>query len=105
MYLMHWTRSLRRFAEQQHLASRYVLLTSRKISGPICWSPRPWPTWRRSQSCTSVCWCMGGTAGSAHGVVSSHELGSTAIAARACFAKGAISHFHYGAPGCSDIVE
>ena len=44
MYLMHWTRSLRRFAEQQHLASRYVLLTSRKISGPICWSPRPWPT-------------------------------------------------------------
>ncbi|MGO9930006.1 MAG: Hsp20/alpha crystallin family protein [Mycobacterium sp.] len=31
---MHWTRSLRRFAEQQHLASRYVLLTSRKISGP-----------------------------------------------------------------------
>ncbi len=34
MYFMHWTRSLRRFAEQQHLASRYVLLTSRKISGP-----------------------------------------------------------------------
>ncbi len=73
--------------------------------GPICWSPRPWPTWRRSESCTSVCWCTGGTAGFAHGVVSSHELGSTAIAARACFAKGAISHFHYGAPGCSDIVE
>jgi hypothetical protein len=36
MYFMHWTRSLRRFAEQQHLASRYVLLTWRKISGPIC---------------------------------------------------------------------
>jgi hypothetical protein len=34
MYFMHSTRSLRRFAEQQHLASRYVLLTSRKISGP-----------------------------------------------------------------------
>ena len=68
-------------------------------------SPRPWPTWRRSESCTSVCRCTGGTAGFAHGVVSSHELGSTAIAARACFAKGAISHFHYGAPGCSDIVE
>jgi hypothetical protein len=34
MYFMHWTRSLRRFAEQQHLASRYVLLTWRKISGP-----------------------------------------------------------------------
>ena len=35
MYFMHWTRSLRRFAEQQHLASRYVLLTSRKISEPF----------------------------------------------------------------------
>jgi hypothetical protein len=43
--------------------------------------------------------------GACAGLVSSHELGSTAIAARACFAKGAISHFHYGAPGCSDIVE
>lgn len=103
MYFMHWTRSLRRFAEQQHLASRYVLLTSRKISEPdllVAQALADVATIAILHQRGLVC-----TAGSAHGVVSSHELGSTAIAARACFAMAAISHFHYGAPGCSDIVE
>jgi len=105
MYFMHWTRSLRRFAEQQHLASRYVLLTSRKISGPDLLVAQALADVATIGILHHRVLVHGGTAGSAHGVVSSHELGSTAIAARACLAKGAISHFHCGAPGCSDIVE
>ncbi len=97
MYFMHWTRSLRRFAEPQHLASRYVLLTSRKISGPDLLVAQALADVATIAILHQRGLVHGGTAGSAHGVVSSHELGSTAIAARACFAKGAISHFHHGA--------
>jgi hypothetical protein len=107
MYFMHWTRSLRRFAEQQHLASRYVLLTSRKISGPDLLV---------AQGLADVA-----TIGILHQRVLVHggycrfrprrsQFPRTGLdhdrgPRRACFAKGAISHFHYGAPGCSDIVE